>query len=246
MNNNTFDEVALREALKKDFIEPPEMGALGTMLREQFTTVAVRKDDTQPFGKNNRERVKAVAMVAPTQTGKSTLIEQALAELEPIEATDGTKVEPKPIIVECPSTFTTVGLAREIIVRLRYDVRSMPADALHNRIREVAVPLFKPTHLVLDEFQRVFNPSGVSEPRKAEVAKAVLGDLRRLMDLSSWPVALVLVGTEDLLSHLQNPLFKSFLERIQAIMELEPLVLAPDEFDRLRQVIAAYCATAKD
>lgn len=235
------EEIALRERFLGEFFAPPEMSGLKRALDKQFALVAARRDDTRPWGPDNRARLKAVLLTGPVQHGKSTTAHQALAELQPCETVDGQRIWPKPIMSECSSIFSPSGFAEQLLHELGYPIsRSLPSDQMYARVRR-RLPMSMPTHIVIDEYNRSFTPSGVSEARLDKVRGEIQGQFRALMDSPTWPVALIFVSTDEILAELEKPYLHHVRERIDEVIRIEPMVQgSPEEIGRLHEALKTY------
>jgi hypothetical protein len=238
-------EILLREAMAAKFVEPPGYEPLKAALARQFATVGVRRDDTAPWGPGNRAKVKGILLIGPSRAGKTTAVEQALAEMDAIVLPGGKVIEPAPISVECLPDFTPEGLWRQLLWELRFPTnRALYPNQLFQRVAQ-RLPMVRPTAVLIDEYANTFKPSKVGPKRITDVRVAIQGSLRSLMDDPMWPVPLIMIGTEAILDYLPNPEFKHVREKIEETISIDLMEQGSQaEIHRLHEVLENHCGHA--
>lgn len=246
MSHDRNSEIAVLEAMGANFFHPPEFTAVQAAVKEITDNVAVRRDVDSGWGEGNRANCRAVMATGLTRHGKTALGQQIANGQEDLQSLDGITIPANSIYVECPSLFTPALFYNLVLRQLMGGAgtkRMLPAAAAFDRV-DTQLPVHMPTLLVLDEFQYIFTPNGVSEKRKAEVAKSTVGFVRRVLDHALWPVPVLLMGTPELARELDDPEYKFLNEKIT------PLQIGPmsqgskKEFLRLRTALNTYCNDA--
>lgn len=246
MSHDRNSEIAVLEAMGANFFNPPEFTAVQAAVKEITDNVAVRRDNEAPWGEGNRATCRVVMTTAPTRFGKTALGQQIANGREDLQSLDGVAIQANSIYVECPSLFTPALFYNLVLRQLMGGAgtkRMLPAAAAFDRV-DTQLPVHMPTLLVLDEFQYIFTPTGVSEKRKAEVAKSTVGFVRRVLDHALWPVPVLLMGTPELARELGDPEYKFLNEKITPI-QIAPMRQGSEkEFARLRMALDTYCDDA--
>lgn len=232
----------LREKMDSWIVEPPEAEAFHELLQKQFETVAIRRDDDEPWGTGNRQKVRGILLTGQPRVGKTELAENAANGLLDIATAAGDIVTPKHFTVECPSIFTHGLLFNEVLVRMGYVSRPLPRTAAWTRI-EQKLSVYRSTLLILDECQNAFRPTGVGKKRINNVNLETAGVLRRLLDHPDWPLPLLLVGLPEMINVLLQEDMAPLRERID-IIELKPMKDTLDEATLLLGAIQNYCRLA--
>jgi hypothetical protein len=237
-------EIALREKLNAEFFDPPEYASLRTSIDNQFKSVAVRDDDTKPWGEGNRQKVKAVLVVGATRAGKTHAVEQALGEQEPVDTVDGQVVTPRPVKVECSSIFDIGDLGVSLLQALVYGAkRAFKSTEAWNRVR-TQLGVFKPTQILIDEYGYSFHPTGVGPKSMGDKRVEIQGQFRSLLDLPLWPTPLVLVGPMKVIDYLEDPAVKHIKEKIRDIIRISPMTWSDADIGLLREALTTLCKLA--
>lgn len=143
---------------------------------------------------DEREPGHALTVLGESGSGKSTLVRKALKSLTTLQDyDDGYGNLMRPILyLTAPSSCTMSDLASEILERLGYEnsVIGRGASVYHKVQR--SLKNYDTKLLVIDEFQHV-----LQAPR-IKGAAYVTDTLKNMLQDSSWPVHLVLVGLPEI------------------------------------------------
>lgn len=238
-------EIALREQLNAEVFDPPEFADLARAVESQFASVAVRANEADPWSGSNRQQARAILLTGGSRAGKSYALRQALAELEPIETVDGQTIAPKPLLVECSSIFDPAGLASQILHEIGYPAsREFPTAVGWQKVRKHIVA-YRPTVLVIEEYQYSFVPTGVGAKRMDTVRANIQGLFRSLLDVPGWATPIAFVGTQSCIEHLEKPEVFHVREKIRDIIRIAPVTTTTENLEQLREALETYVGIAR-
>ncbi|MDP2781334.1 TniB family NTP-binding protein [Devosia sp.] len=202
MLKNTDNTIRLAERLNQVSFVVPEYSQLLAMLQRQHESVAVRIDEAQPWGANNRHPVRGIIVTGQHYSGKTDLVAQCLEAVEPVESVDGQAIEPNSRMIEAPNVFTQSSMARAILAVMGYPLtRKMTTDLawskVSDRLDKAAV-----TQLAIDNWQWSFSPSRAGKFSRDVEKRQIQAAFCNMLDHSVWPLPLVLIGLPEVMSEL--------------------------------------------
>lgn len=203
----------------------------------QFNSLTLRRTSSAPWGPGNRPPSKAIVISGPFRTGKTWLVDAALASLKPI-MTGNTQIAPSPLSVECPSHFEMAGLGRNILDRMQLlPARPLgPTETMERVTRRLGV--LRPTQLRIDEFQRTLYPVKVGPHRVDEERKRIWGQIQLLLDDPYWPTPIILTGLPEIISVLEQTRMGFLRDRCETVLALDPMM--PGNVDDLHEIEGGF------
>ncbi|MBN9335189.1 ATP-binding protein [Devosia sp.] len=241
----SLSETQIKEAFAAQFFPPPEFDAITAAVEEVYAHVAVRLDESSPWGEGNRAPCSGVLVTADTRFGKTTVVQQVVNGLSELEAIDGTSIDPNSFYYECPSTFTNRLMLNGLLMGIHggeSTKRPLTTDAAYMRVQQ-ELPVFRPTMAIIDEFQYAIHPA-VGAAKMSDSVLGSVGIVRNLLNHAAWPLPVVVVGMPELIPHLEKEQHRFLGEKLIPV-ELAPMKLDdPAEEALLEQALLGYCAAA--
>ncbi|MFC5507075.1 ATP-binding protein [Bosea massiliensis] len=210
---------AARDAMGRRLVLTRNFHRIEDAVVRQFNSLTSTRTAAASWGPGNRPPSKAVVISGPFRTGKTWLVNAALASLKPIVA-GYIEVSPNPLSVECPSHFEMTGLGRNILDRLQLlPARSLgPTETMERVTRRLGI--VRPTQLRIDEFQRTLHPVKVGPLRLDQERLRIWGQIQLLLDDPYWPTPIILTGLPEIITVLEQPRMGFLRDRCETVLAL--------------------------
>ena len=189
--------------LKARIWQTEQLKMITADVRRLHQQVADAIDDNEPWGPDNRAKMRGLIVLGPNGSSKSFSVEYALATLPPIELKSGAQIPPNILSWEA-SNGEARGWLRQFLALLGYDMARLPAPEQAMSQIETRLRMAKHTMIFCDELTRVLNPRNSGSKKKyAAQAEIVWSQIMQVMSDPVWPTPVIASGTMELRDTLQ-------------------------------------------
>lgn len=244
MLKNTDNTIRLAERLNQVSFAVPEYDELLAKLQQQHESVAVRIDEGQPWGPNNRQSVRGIIVTGQHYSGKSDLVAQCLEAVQSVESVDGQTIEPNTRMIEAPNVFTQSSMARAILAVMGYPLtRKMTPDLAWSKVSD-RLDKAELTHLAIDNWHWSFSPSRAGKLSRDVEKRQIQAAFCNLLDHPVWPLPLVLIGLPEVTAELAVDGMQHIKDRCD-IINIGRMQNNASEYAGLLDGIEKLCETAR-
>ncbi|WP_173088695.1 ATP-binding protein [Devosia sp. 1635] len=173
-------------------------------IKKKHDQIAEVANPERPWSEENRTRVRGLAILGNSGSGKTLAAETAIDLIKPVAVAPGVIRQPKIVSIATPDGGTASALALELIVSNGLPITREPLakEAVGKVLRRVVAN--KPTLVFIDEVSRcalpIHNPS-VIRRETGLVWSMAMG----MLDAKGWPTPVVMAGLPYLLDTLYLP-----------------------------------------